>query len=64
MRDLFGYLVARIKKIVNCQHCGKEFTQTRKDQKYCRLNERIIELEAQLAAPPAPKKSKAKVLTS
>jgi hypothetical protein len=100
----------KTKKIINCQHCGKEFTQARKDQKYCKpqcrfdhffesreteksqfqilvetlrkeneelrevtvafvadikkLNERIIELEAQLAAPPTPKKSKAKALTS
>jgi hypothetical protein len=25
----------REKKTTNCQHCGKEFTQARKDQKYC-----------------------------
>ena len=23
------------RKTINCQHCGKEFTQARKDQKYC-----------------------------
>jgi predicted nuclease with TOPRIM domain len=22
-------------KTINCEHCGKEFTQARKDQKYC-----------------------------
>jgi hypothetical protein len=25
----------REKTTANCQHCGKEFTQARKDQKYC-----------------------------
>jgi hypothetical protein len=25
----------REKKTRNCDHCGKEFTQARKDQKYC-----------------------------
>jgi predicted nuclease with TOPRIM domain len=26
----------REKKSRNCEHCGKEFTQARKDQKYCK----------------------------
>jgi hypothetical protein len=25
----------REKRIKNCEHCGKEFTQARKDQRYC-----------------------------
>lgn len=25
----------REKKTISCAHCGKEFTQARKDQKYC-----------------------------
>jgi hypothetical protein len=28
--------VPREKKTISCEHCGKEFTQARKDQKYCR----------------------------
>ena len=27
--------MSREKKAINCQHCRKEFTQARKDQKYC-----------------------------
>jgi hypothetical protein len=27
--------MARTKKTLPCGHCGKEFTQARKDQKYC-----------------------------
>ena len=46
MRDIFGAkydfsgtpIIARSKKkkSANCQHCGKEFVQARKDQKYCK----------------------------
>jgi hypothetical protein len=25
----------RAKKTIECEHCSKEFTQARKDQKYC-----------------------------
>jgi hypothetical protein len=46
MRDIFGTeydsdgkpirRMPREKKVKNCEHCGLEFTQARKDQRYCK----------------------------
>jgi cell division septum initiation protein DivIVA len=31
----------REKKTRNCEHCGKEFTQARKEQRYCCAQHRV-----------------------